>query len=425
MPNPASQALDPLRSLPGPDELAARAGDTPQPLRVNSHIHLPPNFSAFETVADAVDRAAAEGIDVLGVSNYYDFTVYGEFARLARDKGIFPLFGLEIICKHDDLADRGVRINDPGNPGKMYLCGKGITRFGDQMTDTARRILATIRDNDAARMREMTDKLSQLLAKAEVDASLGDDDVIDMVVRRHGAPRETVTLQERHVAQGCQRALAQAVPAEQRPAVLERLFGQPAAADADDPVAVQGEIRSRLMKAGKPAFVGETFITFDQAKTLILALGGIPCYPTLADGVEPTCEYETPVEQLIENIQSAGIHAAELVPTRNQPDVLVEYVTTMRAAGLVVTAGTEHNTLDLGPIEPMCKGGQPIPAEAMDIFQEGARVVAAHQLLTLHGRPGLVDAAGEPNDAYASADERIAALARLGSAVIDAYREGT
>jgi hypothetical protein len=424
MTSPANDALAPLRQLGTVEQLRDRAG-APQPLRVNSHIHLPPNFSAFETVADAVDRAAAEGINVLGVSNYYDFTVYGEFARLARDKGIFPLFGLEIICKHDDLAAQGVRINDPGNPGKMYLCGKGITRFGDEMTDTARRILNTIRDNDAARMREMTDKLSQLLAGAEVDAQLGDDDVIDMVVARHGAARETVTLQERHVAQGCQRALAQAVPADHRSAALERLFGQPATSDVDDPVAVQGEIRSRLMKAGKPAFVGETFISFHQARTLILELGGIPCYPTLADGVEPFCEYETPVEQLIENIQSAGIHAAELVPTRNRPEVLAEYVTTMRAAGLVVTAGTEHNTLDLGPIEPLCKGGQPIPAEALEIFQEGARVVAAHQLLTLGGRPGLVDAAGKPNDAYASADERIAALARLGSAVIDAYREGT
>jgi hypothetical protein len=27
------------------------------------------------------------------------------------------------------LCEAGVRVNDPGNPGKTYLCGKGITRF--------------------------------------------------------------------------------------------------------------------------------------------------------------------------------------------------------------------------------------------------------------------------------------------------------
>ena len=34
-----------------------------------------------------------------------------------------------------------------------------------------------------------------------------------------------------------------------------------------------------------------------------------------------------------------------------------EYVTRMRNAGLAVTAGTEHNTLDLIQMEPFCKDG--------------------------------------------------------------------
>ena len=39
---------------------------------VNTHVHLPPNFSAFETVEDAVGTAAAEGVRVLGASNFHD-----------------------------------------------------------------------------------------------------------------------------------------------------------------------------------------------------------------------------------------------------------------------------------------------------------------------------------------------------------------
>ena len=41
------------------------------------------------------------------------------------------------------------------------------------------------------------------------------------------------------------------------------------------------------MKAGKPAFVTETFLRFDEARELILALGGIPCYPDARRRHEP------------------------------------------------------------------------------------------------------------------------------------------
>ena len=70
---------------------------------------------------------------------------------------------------------------------------------------------------------------------------------------------------------------------------------------------MQNEIRTHLMKAGKPAFVEETFVSFEEACRLILELGGIPCYPTLADGTSPICPYEEPVEKLIENIRRRGI----------------------------------------------------------------------------------------------------------------------
>ena len=109
-----------------------------------------------------------------------------------------------------------------------------------------------------------------------------------------------------------------------------------------------------------------------------------------------------------------------MIPIRNTTGVLREYVTTMRAAGLVVTAGTEHNTLDLIPIDPSCKDGA-VPDDVKEIFWEGACVVAAHQFLTLHGECGFVDGQGKPNPDYASADERIAAFASIGAAVIQRY----
>ena len=115
-------------------------------------------FSAFDSVEQAVTLAADQQIGVLGVSNYYDYDVYGDFVERARGRGIFPLFGLEIISMQADLRDAGVKVNDPGNPGKTYLCGKGITRF-DAMTAEAARLIDSIRTNDSERMVAMIDRM--------------------------------------------------------------------------------------------------------------------------------------------------------------------------------------------------------------------------------------------------------------------------
>ena len=176
------------------------------------------------------------------------------------------------------------------------------------------------------------------------------------------------------------------------------------------------------MKAGKPAYVAETFVNFDHAWRLILALGGIPCYPTLADGASPICGFEAPVDALVTRLKERGFTSAELIPVRNTPEVLVEYVRAFREGGVIVLAGTEHNTRDMLPIAPTCLNGVPIPAEAQAIFEEGACVVAAHQYLTAQGQEGFVNATGQPNPAFTSDEERIAYFHRLGAAIITDYQ---
>ncbi len=258
-----------------------------EPRPHNTHIHLPPNFSAFDSVGEAVDAARAEGVVMLGVSNYYHYGVYAEFAREARAAGIYPLFGTEIICLHDNLVQAGVRINDPANPGKMYICGKGIAEF-DPPNIEASRLLQTIRDKDSLRMAEMVDRLGEVFREAGFDAELDEAQVKEMVVRRHGCPTDSVYLQERHVAQAFQERMAERLSADETAGVLARAYGGPPKADPGHAVATQNEIRSRLMKAGKPGYVTETFVDFDHAYRLIVALGGIPCYPVLADGADLT-----------------------------------------------------------------------------------------------------------------------------------------
>jgi hypothetical protein len=140
----------------------------------------------------------------------------------------------------------------------------------------------------------------------------------------------------------------------------------------------------------------------------------------LADGASPICEFEADVERLIEELKIREVHAVEWIPVRNKQAIVVDQVTKMRAAGLVVTAGTEHNTLDLIPFQPKCKDGD-LPPSIRDIFWEGACVVAAHQFLSISGECGFVDADGSPNPAYPSANDRIQSMAKIGAAVIGRY----
>jgi hypothetical protein len=417
--------MDRIRALGSPEQLEAVAARARLPSirpKVNAHIHLPPNFSAFESVRQAVELASVQGIGVLGASNYYDFSVYADLASEARMRRIFPLFGLEIIALLKDLAAAGVLINDPGNPGKMYICGKGIIRFGP-MTPVAQDLMTRIRRNDEARMRRMVQQIEAIFAASGVKTGLTADEIIDGVVGRHRVDKEAVCLQERHIAQSFQEALFELFPQEKRIEKLTSILGVPPKAAPDNRVKVQNEIRTHLMKMGKPAFIPESFVSFSEAYRLILELGGIPCYPTLADGTWPICAYEDPPEKLVEVFLSNKIYCAEFIPIRNRPEMLERYVRVVRAAGLVITGGTEHNTPDLIPLEPTCIGGAPVPEAIKEIFWEGACIVAAHQFLRLHGRCGYVDDAGELNPAFDDREPRIDHFRRLGAAVIERYYE--
>ena len=395
--------------MSGGEEAAGRGR-----VQSNSHIHLPPNFSAFSTVAQAVTLAREAGLNLLGASNYYDFTVYREFEAEAERSGIFAAFGLEIIALLESLVQDGTRINDPANPGKMYLCGKGITRF-NPMSAEAARLLDVIRDSDARRIASMTDLLTSLFEAAGGPVALDAEGVKLRAASWYGCPVETVWLQERHLARAFQEALFEVVPAGNRLAVLRSASNSAPQCSPDDAAGVQAEIRAKLMKSGRPAFLPDTFVSFDHAYQLILALGGIPCYPVLADGASPVCEYEASPELLIQNLRERNIHMAEFIPVRNSLQVLERYVPALREAGLVVTAGTEHNTPDLISLAPRALGGAELRDDIARIFSEGACVVAAHQVRAARLEPGFVTETGELNAAYGSQDERISAFARAGA----------
>jgi hypothetical protein len=414
-----------IKQIGDVDEILAEAkrgvprGSRP---RVNTHVHMPPNFSAFETVSQAVSMAARQGVAVLGAGNYYDYRPYVEFTETCRANGVFPLFGTEVISLQRDLMEQGIRVNDPANPGKTYVCGKAITRF-QVPSPRAMQLLGTIRANDSGRMARMAEKMAEVFAGHGIATGLDAGKVIDRVAARHGCDRDTVVLQERHVAQAFQERMFDLVPEDRRSPALRALFGTEPKVSPTDAVGIQNELRSFLMKSGKSCFVPEQYVSLAEARELILQLGGIDCYPVVADMIAGGCEFETPVGRLVETLHSLGFCMVEFITVRNTVKVLTEYVTQLRKAGFVVTAGTEHNTLDLIPLEPLCKYGLPIPEPLKDIFWEGTCVLAAHQFLCAQGRRGFVDDQGLPNSQYRSAEDRIKAFKAIGEVVIARYLE--
>ena len=423
MMNELRRQLDVLGDLAGLDELKTRAARDRTGLTrrsVNAHVHVPPNFSAFNSVADAVGQADRENVRVLGVSNYYDYRVYGPFIAEARRHAVFPLLGVEVISLADDRDLGHMRVNDPDNPGRMYLCGKGTTRL-TPMSARAKGLLERIRRHDRTRMAEMTRRLAEVFAEAGIETGLDDEGIIDRVVERYGCARDSVTLQERHLARAFQEVLFQRVPVHARADKLSKILGDEWTSAPDDAEGVQHEIRKRLMKVCGPAFVAETFLSEGEARQFVLELGGIPCYPTLADGADPVCEFEHPPSLLAERLKARDIHMVEFIPIRNRPEVVRDYVRAVRDSGIAVVAGTEHNTTDPKGLEPTCLKGEPTAEEMKDVFWEGACVVAAHQFLVLNDACGFVDDQGRPNPDYRDDEGRIQAFARLGASVIERF----
>jgi hypothetical protein len=386
---------------------------------VNTHVHLPPNFSAFETAEDAVTWAAAEGVRVLGVSNFHDQRVYRRFADAAAANGVVALFGLECISVLDTLRDAGTKVNDPGNPGRMYLCGKGIDPFAPP-TATAAALMDRARTANTLRMDAMVRLLVACFAEAGFAAALTAENIAEEVAERAGVPRDWVVLQERHVAMAFQEAIFLAAAPDRRRELLGRALGRSFGPSVDDAIAVQDEIRARLMKAGRPAFVPESPVSFDDARRLILEMDGIPCYPTLADGASPVCPWEEPPEALAGRLLELGIHVAELIPNRNLPAVVDAYVAAFRDAGIIVMAGTEHNTIHRIPLEPRCVDGSRPSPEARAAFWEATCVVAAHQHLRASGQQGYVDRDGRLNPGFPGSGSRIRSFAELGAELIGA-----
>jgi hypothetical protein len=91
----------------------------PEYREVNGHIHTPYSFSAFSDMETIFRMAVNENISVLGINDFYVTDGFDSFHKGCVINRIFPLFNIEFIGLLKVEQAKGIRINDPNNPGRI------------------------------------------------------------------------------------------------------------------------------------------------------------------------------------------------------------------------------------------------------------------------------------------------------------------
>lgn len=367
-----------LRSLAAASPHKPRAG-------TNNHVHTNHSFGVFRSPSDAVWRALEAGVEVFGINDFFTTSGHSEFAAACSFVRLPATFNIECIAMDRDAEAAGILTNDPGNPGKTYLCGKGVTRPNETR---AAATLATIRGFQEQRNRALIAALDIHFRSRTSAPGPTWANVIEQT------PHGNTT--ERHVAKAVLQAIltiaarTSGLRSEDAFVTLfTNLVGAPPKAnDAEQ----QNQIRANLLKAGKPCYAPEDPAAFPRVadiRAVFLQLGSIPTYPVLGN---PETGGERSIGDLCDRIQGWGFHALELIPARNTDVRVAQVIDEAKRRGWPVFDGTEHNTPAMEPL--LTKWG--MDGRFRGQFHDGALVLLGHQALTSAGGSGYLDQAGNP-----------------------------
>jgi hypothetical protein len=354
------------------------SGGPVAPMKVNNHIHTPYSFSAFEGISDAVRRASEEEVRVLGINDFYVTDGYGEFISLCLGHSIFPLLNIELIGISEAERKAGLRVNDPNNPGRTYISGKGLAYPSVLPAAQKSRLDSVVRESNR-QVAEMVRLLNHWLEQQGTGIVLSVEEIrgelaVNLLRERHVAKMLRLKVEEQT---GDDRAYLE---------LMTRICGGRAPVrERKDRAGTEDELRALLLKAGAPAFVAEdekAFMPLEDIMGIITDAGGIPTYPMLLDGAGGRfTEYEAGKEQLLERLAEKGFRSVEMIPLRNRIAILRDYAEYFYDHGFMVSFGTEHNTSAMGPLTVSCTEGAPLDSDLMEISLNGAACQAAHQYL--------------------------------------------
>jgi hypothetical protein len=383
-----------LENFPQPEELISKYQSNGKVHEVNGHVHTPFSFSAFKDISQIFDMAKNENIKVVGINDFYVADGYKDFYEAAVKNKVFPLFNIEFIGLMKEEQAKGIRINDPNNPGRCYFSGKGLN-YPFQLPPDLMKKLQSLIEESQVQVKSMVLKANNWFAEVNVGISLEFQDIKKQFAKE--------LVRERHIAKAIRIEVFEKASSDQDRKELFKLIygGKDSKVDMSDIPGLENEIRGNLLKSGGKAFVEEdekAFISIEDVIKIIVAAGGIPCYPVLLDDKNGNyTEYEGDKQKLFDELTKRNIFCIELIPGRNDFSHLKDFVKFFHSKGFVITFGTEHNAPDMIPLTCDTRGKKPLDEELRKISFEGACVIAAHQYLRAKKLPAFIDNAGIPN----------------------------
>jgi hypothetical protein len=360
-------------------------------MRINTHIHTPYSFSAYDSIGEIVATAKHEGVAVLGINDFNTIEGHGHFAEECSKNAIYPLFNIEFATLIESDKTARLHWNDPINAGIMHLCGKALD-FPVAFNSDSRNLIGAVWKISQDRIWKIIAKLNEYFESVNLDY------VLDYNAMRAHYAKHAIT--DWHITRALYTDFMSKWDSQdliiQNLKIILKMDSL--SLDPDNAVQMQNLIRSKLLDAGSPGYVEEYYnnsVRFYEAKMLILSAGGIPCYTLLLDSSQPLTDKERNIDLLINELLSMDIRAVELIPENVNSDLLKKYSRRFYEKGFIVTFGTTHNQLERVSLVPKMWDGNMLDDELVRIGYDGACIYAAHQEMHHQKCPGFIDDMGK------------------------------
>jgi len=309
----------------------------------NMHCHSFFSYNGYGySPSYIVYLAKKMGFYAVGLVDFDVLDGVDEFLEALKLLNVRGCCGMETRCFIPELADK--EINSPGEPGIAYHLGCGFT--SGKVPAEQQAFADMLRKNANNRTRKVVELVNTYLAPAAID--------FDAVAKKY-TPFGNVT--ERHVCSAYRDAAAAAFPEKSDLIAFwsEKLgvAEDEAAKLIDNPVKLEGVIRSKTMKSGGVGYVKPSPESFPTLEDMNKFIKGCGATPTLA-WLNGLSAGENALDELIALHKKYGTAAATLIPARNVAGGTAEKTAALQAEldrfigtcvknDLPLLAGTEMN----------------------------------------------------------------------------------
>jgi hypothetical protein len=356
----------------------------------NIHVHTPYSFSAFRSISELVETAAAEAVTVLGINDLNTVDGFKEFSNCCKKSGLFPVFNIELNIENDVITTHPHQDDDTTSFFTGKLSGKALP-YPLPLSGDVHNLIASIWKGSQDRIWKMIDRLNNHLEERKIPVKLEYN-----TIRSNYAK---TSVYEQHIALALYKAIIDYGQNNAATvALLRSLFTDDDYSVAPEMSAeIQQNILNRLLVFGKCAYVstlGDTALTMAQARHLILQTGGIPCYQCKLGSDDCGSKGCEDPSSLAKKLISRGIFAIEFIPQWTTMTHLRKFMTYFHKESFCVSIGTGHFSNLSKSIIPVTKEGVRLDDDLLDISYKGACILASHQKQRIHKQPGFLDESG-------------------------------